>query len=401
MDLAHQVGVSPRHLSFVETGRSRPSPELVLDLARHLEVPLRERNALLLAAGHAPRFSHRALDDPAMDGVRRAVQRMLDAHDPYPGVALDRQWNVVMANAAASALTAGLPDALRGPPLNIYRACLHPDGLARMTVNFREWAGYLLEQLRRSIALSGDPGLRALAEEVRSYPDVAAIADRSGGVEQEEPVLLVPLRLRSGGVDLSLFTTLTTFGAPRDATLDDLAVELFFPADRATDEVLSAVRPADDVVAEVGVATPAPPGGIDAFLARPVVCHLATSGPTVRPVWFLWEDGCFWVLSGPWSALPGRVTADPAVALVVDSCDLRSGEVVQVAAKGRAQQVAFDVGRGARLLARYLGPDQGAWDPRFRSYLGGASGAVWIRIPPRQIRMVDLSYVPPRVLPPT
>lgn len=212
MDLAYEVGVSPKHLSFVETGRSRPSPDLVLSVARHLEVPLRERNALLLAAGYAPQFSHRSLDDPALVRVRAGVQRMLDAHDPYPGVAIDRQWNVVMANAAAGALTAGLPVALLGPPLNIYRACLHPDGLARMTVNFDEWAGYLLAQLRRSIALTGDPGLRAIAEEVRAYPNVADVAARPA--IDDEAVLLVPLRLRTTDVELALFTTLTTFGTP-------------------------------------------------------------------------------------------------------------------------------------------------------------------------------------------
>ncbi len=246
MDLAYEVGVSPKHLSFVETGRSRPSPDLVLAVARHLEVPLRERNALLLAAGYAPRFSHRPIEDPSMVRVRAAVQRMLDAHDPYPGVAIDRQWNVAMANTAAGALTVGLPAALLGPPLNIYRACLHPDGLSRITVNFSDWAGYLLAQLRHSIALTGDPGLRAIAEEVRSYPNVAAIADRSPVDDEDEPDLLVPLRLRRGGTELSLFTTLTTFGTPRDVTLEELAVELFFPADRVTDEALRSTSPRAD-----------------------------------------------------------------------------------------------------------------------------------------------------------
>src|SRR5262245_5366358 len=146
MHLALEVGVSPRHLSFVETGRSKPSPELVECLAEELEIPLRERNTLLLAAGYAPRYRERTLDDPAMRFAVESVQRMLAAHDPYPGVLIDRQWNIVRANAAASALTADLPPAVLGPPINVYRVCLHPDGLAARTVNFPQWAGYLVGQ---------------------------------------------------------------------------------------------------------------------------------------------------------------------------------------------------------------------------------------------------------------
>src|SRR6478735_3822425 len=144
MDLAHEVGVSPRHLSFVETGRSRPSPEVIIAIADRLAVPLRERNALLMAGGYAPRYGQTPLDDEAMVRVRHTVQRVLDAHDPYPGVVIDRQWNVVLANSAASLLTAGLPDHVLGPALNVYRVCLHPDGLAAATLNFADWAEYLL-----------------------------------------------------------------------------------------------------------------------------------------------------------------------------------------------------------------------------------------------------------------
>ncbi|MCU1501783.1 MAG: Transcriptional regulator, Cro/CI family, partial [Ilumatobacteraceae bacterium] len=147
LDLAVDVGMSTRHLSFVETGRSRPSPELLLTIAEHLDVPLRERNDLLLAAGYAPRFSERALDDPSLRAVRASLQRMLDAHDPYPGVVIDRHWNVVVANAAAAALVSALPDAVLGPPMNVYRVCLHPEGLAARTVNFDDWCRYLLGQL--------------------------------------------------------------------------------------------------------------------------------------------------------------------------------------------------------------------------------------------------------------
>jgi len=244
MDLALEVGVSPRHLSFVETGRSRPSPEMVLAVARHLEVPLRERNALLLAAGYAPRYHETPLDDAAMARVRSSLQRMLDAHDPYPGVVIDRQWNVVLANQAALQLTVGVPEHLLAPELNVFRMSLHPEGLAARTRNFEDWATYLLGQIRRTVRLTGDEGMAAIEQEVRSYPNVAALPDRP--LVEEEPPLLVPVVLDLGGTDVVLFTTLTTFGTPRDITLDELAVELFFPADDAAEVALrdaaSAVR---------------------------------------------------------------------------------------------------------------------------------------------------------------
>lgn len=243
LDLALAVGVSARHLSFVETGRSRPSPELVLAVAEHLEVPLRERNTLLLAAGFAPRYTERSLDDPALRHVRASIQRMLDAHDPYPGVLIDRQWNVVLSNEAALALTIGVPDHVLGPPLNVYRLCLHPEGLAPRTVNFAEWSAYLLRQLRRTIVLTDDPALKALEEEVRAYPGVDASTPPTGISEDDEPPLLVPVRLEAGGVELSLFTTLTMFGTPRDVTLEELAIELFFPSDDRTDALLRAAAP--------------------------------------------------------------------------------------------------------------------------------------------------------------
>jgi len=236
MNLALEVGVSTRHLSFVETGRSRPSPELVTSVADHLDVPLRERNALLLAAGYAPQYSERSLDDPTMRLVLASIERMLAAHDPYPGVLIDRQWNVVRANRAAGALAAGLPPEVLGPPLNVYRLCLHPRGLAARTRNFDDWAAYLLRQLDRSIARTGDADLEGIRDEVRGYPGLAALAARAGA--DDDIAILVPLRIEQAGIELSLFTTLTTFGTPRDITLDEVAIELFFPADDATDRVL-------------------------------------------------------------------------------------------------------------------------------------------------------------------
>ncbi len=231
LDLSLSVGVSARHLSFIETGRSHPSPEMVLALADGLDIPLRERNALLLAAGFAPRYRSRPLEDAALSPARDAVQRLLDAHDPYPGLVIDRCWNIVGANAAASALTAGMPADLLGPPANVYRLSLHPDGLGGRTLNFTEWAGYLLHQLRRTIALTGDPQLRALDEEVRGYPGVAAAA-KAGSAPTDNDALLIPFVLDVGdGRRLSMFTTLTTFGTPLDVTLAELAVELFYPSD--------------------------------------------------------------------------------------------------------------------------------------------------------------------------
>jgi transcriptional regulator with XRE-family HTH domain len=243
MDLAHAVGVSPRHLSFVETGRSKPSPELLMALAEGLEVPLRERNAFLLAAGYAPRYRHTPLDDPAMARVRASLQRLLDSHDPYPGVVIDRLWNVVLTNAAAGRLAAALPSELMGPPLNVFRACLHPEGFARQTLNLPEWSAYLLGQLRR-LELLADPEVSALAAEVASYPLVAdeAAAGHDVATTPDEPALLVPWRLRLASADASFFTTLTAFGTPQDITLAELAVELFYPADDETEALLRAAR---------------------------------------------------------------------------------------------------------------------------------------------------------------
>ncbi|ORV86992.1 XRE family transcriptional regulator [Mycobacterium interjectum] len=239
LDLSLTVGVSARHLSFIETGRSRPSPEMVLALAEGLDVPLREQNTLLLAAGFAPRYPSRPLEDAALSPARDAVQRLLDAHDPYPGIVIDRCWNIVGTNTAASALTAGLPDDLLGPPANVYRLSLHPDGLAGRTLNFPEWAGYLLHQLRRTIALTGDPGLQALDDEVRGYPGVAGAATARGASPDGAGGLLIPFVLDvGGGQPLSMFTTLTTFGTPLDVTLAELAVELFYPADAESARLL-------------------------------------------------------------------------------------------------------------------------------------------------------------------
>lgn len=232
LDLALDVGVSTRHLSFVETGRSRPSAELIVALTDQLDVPLNDRNAFLLAAGYAPRYRRTALDDAAMSRIRVSLQRLLDSHDPYPGIAIDRSWNVVIANRAAQRFTAGLPLELAGPPMNVFRACLHPDGLARQTLNFPDWAAYLVGKLRRIETEAADDDVTALANEVEAYPTIQSLAQRAA---HAEPQLLVPWELQLGTDRLSLFTTLTTFGTPRDITLEELSVELFYPSDDATE----------------------------------------------------------------------------------------------------------------------------------------------------------------------
>jgi transcriptional regulator with XRE-family HTH domain len=239
LDLALDTGVSARHLSFIETGRAQPSPELLVALAEQLAMPLRERNALLLAAGYAPRYRQTRLDDPAMTAVREALERVLSLHDPYPGAIIDQSWNVIQANAAAGRLAAMLPPHLAGPPLNVFRACLHPDGLAAATLNFPAWAAYLLGHLQRLEAVTADPGVAALAAEISRYPNIEALGDwRHGDRGPAAAALLVPWHLNLGGAQLSLFTTLTTFAAPRDVTLAELAVELFYPADDPTAALL-------------------------------------------------------------------------------------------------------------------------------------------------------------------
>ncbi len=242
MDLALEVGVSPRHLSFIETGRSRPSPELLLTLAERLDVPLRERNVFMLTAGYAPRYGQTPLEDGAMAPVRAAVQRVLDAHDPYPGIAIDLSWNVVQSNDAALQMVSTLPAELTKPKINVFRACLHPDGLSSRTLNFDEWANYLVGQLRRIKLVTHDPSASDLLDEVCDYPAVRALSSAAGFARSAEPTLLVPWVVRLGDDPMSFFTTLTTFGTPRDVTLDELAIELFYPADSATADLLARPR---------------------------------------------------------------------------------------------------------------------------------------------------------------
>jgi transcriptional regulator with XRE-family HTH domain len=235
LDLALEADVSARHLSFVETGRSQPSREMVLTLAEHLQVPLREQNALLLAAGYAPAFSEMDLEAEQMSPVRDALDAILKGHEPYPAVIVDREWEIVASNSPAGMLLEGVPEELVSPPANALRITLHPDGLAPRILNFDEWSGHLLTRLRRQALLSQDPALAELERELLGYPGV----EQSTGLAEPEEMLFVPLRLRlPSGTVLSLFSTVATFGTALDITLEELSIEAFFPADTATKDYL-------------------------------------------------------------------------------------------------------------------------------------------------------------------
>ncbi len=241
LDLAQEAEVSTRHLSCVETGRAAPSREMVLRLADRLGVPLRERNALLVAAGFAPMYRQRALDDPALAAARGAVDLVLKGHEPYPALAVDRHWHLVAANRVVPLLMAGAAPALLEPPINVLRLSLHPQGLAPRIVNLRAWRAHLLERLQQQIAASGDATLQALHDELAGYPVTASThgAPPSSG---EFAGVAVPFQLATESGVLSFISTTTVFGTPVDITLQELAVESFFPADAQTVAALSALR---------------------------------------------------------------------------------------------------------------------------------------------------------------
>jgi transcriptional regulator with XRE-family HTH domain len=239
LELASEADISTRHLSFVETGRSTPSREMVLRLAERLDVPLRERNALLVAAGYAPMYRERPLDDPALSAAREAVQCILRSHEPYPALAVDRHWNLLAANAMVSHLLAGVDAALLQPPVNVLRLSLHPQGVAPRIVNLGQWRHHLFERLRQQIQATGDPVLQALEAELRSYP-VPPEAE-SPHLAGEVLGIAMPLQLRTPRGVLSFISTMTVFGTPVDITLQELALETFFPADEATGDALRAL----------------------------------------------------------------------------------------------------------------------------------------------------------------
>jgi transcriptional regulator with XRE-family HTH domain len=237
LELALQAEVSSRHLSFVETGRSTPSRGLLLHLAEHLDVPLRERNTLLLSAGYAPTYTQTPLDDAEMAPVREAVEKILSAHEPFPALAVDLRWDIVSANRPARRLlTDGVAPSLLDPPANALRISLHPDGLAGRIVNLGEWSRHLLDRVHRQVLACGDPVLAALEDELGSY----APSGDTHGPHPADASLFVPLVLRVGNQELRFLSTLTTFGTALDINVAELAIESFFPGDEATAAALGA-----------------------------------------------------------------------------------------------------------------------------------------------------------------
>lgn len=242
---ALEAGISQRHLSFVESGRAQPSREVLLRIAERMEAPLRERNALLLAAGYAPVYPERGLDAPEMAAAKAAVERILKGHEPFPALAVDREWTLVAANAAVGWLLEGVADpALLAPPVNVLRLSLHPGGLAPRILNLAEWRGHVLERLRVQAALTGEAGLGELADELAGYP--APDAPRRPPGPDPLAGVAIPLTIKMGGKmggepggeTLRFLSTTTVFGTPTEVTLSELALECFFPADDATGEAL-------------------------------------------------------------------------------------------------------------------------------------------------------------------
>lgn len=235
MDLALDTEISTRHLSFIETGRSKPSPEMIERIAETLQVPHRARNALLLAAGYAPEYRERPLDGDELAGMRAIVEHVLKGHEPYPALAVDRHWNMVAANDAIAILIEQVSSALLQPPANVLRIALHPDGLAPQIVNYGEWREHILHRLDLQIEASADPDLVALRSELADY-------DRQANDNDAAPTangIAVPLMLDTVAGRISFVSTVTVFGTPLDVTLSELAIEAFFPADKASAELLA------------------------------------------------------------------------------------------------------------------------------------------------------------------
>ena len=235
LNFALAAQISQRHLSFLESGRAAPSREMLLHLAEQLEVPLRERNAMLLAAGFAPVYQERSLEDPSMTAAKWAIDRVLKGHEPYPALAIDRHWNLIAANSAVAPLLADIAEGgLLAPPVNVLRLSLHPRGLAPRIANFVEWRAHLLDRLRHQAAVTNDPALAELLHEISAYPANDDAKALESGVHTNLAGVFVPLKLMTKVGLLSFISTTTLFGTPRDITLSELALEAFFPADSET-----------------------------------------------------------------------------------------------------------------------------------------------------------------------
>jgi transcriptional regulator with XRE-family HTH domain len=228
LSLATEAEISQKHLSFIESGRSSPSREMVLHLAERLDIPLRERNTLLMAAGYAPVFRDRPLDDPALERARATIDIILKAHEPYPALVVDRQWRLVAANATVAPLMAGADPILLKPPINVMRLSLHPRGPAPLIINLSEWRAHLLDRLRRQHRLTLDPAIGTLLQEVSAYPGGKA----HSAAHHDD--IAVPLKLRTQAGTLSFISTVTVFGTAVDITLAELSLETFYPADAET-----------------------------------------------------------------------------------------------------------------------------------------------------------------------
>lgn len=255
LELALEAEVSQRHLSFVESGRSAPSRDMILHLAERLSIPLRERNILLVAAGFAPIYQERSLDDPALAAQREAIEVVLKGHEPFPALAVDRHWTLVASNAAIGPLIAGIDAKLLEPPLNVLRLSLHPEGMAPRIANYAEWKAHIIASVTQQVDASADAKLNELLEELKGYQ-----RPRGGAITMPSPKrdfgnVVVPLQLVTPEGVLSFFSTTTVFGTPVDITLAEIAIEAFYPADKATAE---AVRKAVDS-AKLPIASAKPP----------------------------------------------------------------------------------------------------------------------------------------------
>ncbi len=238
LELALEAEVSQRHLSFVESGRSAPSREMILHLAERLSIPLRERNLLLVAAGFAPIYQERSLNDPALVAQREAIEVVLKGHEPFPALAVDRHGTLVASNAAIGPLIAGIDAALLEPPLNVLRLSLHPDGMAPRIANYAEWKAHVITRLTQQVDASADAKLNELLDELKSYPRPRGTAIAMPQPKRDFGNVVVPLQLMTPDCVLSFFSTTTVFGTPVDITLAEIAIEAFYPADKATAEAV-------------------------------------------------------------------------------------------------------------------------------------------------------------------
>ncbi len=241
LELALDAGVSARHISFLETGRANPSREMVIGLADNLEMPLRDRNGMLIAAGFAPEYRELAYEDPDLEPVRAAIDQVLAAQDPYPALVVDRQWELVTANRGLGLLTAGVAPHLLEPPANTLRLALHPEGMAPRILNWEEWRAKILRRIERQARLTGEPAMAELGEELAAYPAPPG-SDRSAPSHDHDVFMPLLLRGPDSG-ELNFFSTIATFGTAVDVTVAELSIESFFPADPATAAACRAFAP--------------------------------------------------------------------------------------------------------------------------------------------------------------